>query len=274
MTGLARRLFLPFSRQTARHSGAAYSRWEIDPGERIGAPRRRGHGKAVINSLALLGLLGAGWATYHDPSLWPKGWSLVSATVSPAVEQAMQGLSSLLPSSEGTRTQQAGTEPAKTTSKPDALPWASLKTDAAKPEPPPAVAEKAPKQPIVIASAPPVRAVEPQQPPQAANPYEARAKAVGLHPDISRVLLAQLTETDYRNAGIAIRRALVETADDGVFTWPRERHDGLAVFEVRFVAGAATNCRRYVVTIEKSRWVTTALPVEKCGAELSPPKRP
>jgi hypothetical protein len=32
------------------------------------------------------------------------------------------------------------------------------------------------------------------------------------------------------------------------------------------VQGAAPACRRYVVTITKDGWLTTALPMEKCGA--------
>ena len=37
------------------------------------------------------------------------------------------------------------------------------------------------------------------------------------------------------------------------------------IFEVRFVPGAAEDCRRYVVTVTKDRWSTTAPPMEKCG---------
>src|SRR6185312_16892180 len=38
-----------------------------------------------------------------------------------------------------------------------------------------------------------------------ADPYQTRAAAAGLNPGLSRALLARLTPTDYRNAGIAIR---------------------------------------------------------------------
>ena len=92
-----------------------------------------------------------------------------------------------------------------------------------------------------------------------------RAAAVGLHPDLSSVLLARLSPTDYRNAGFAIETAMEETPDNAVFVWPRQRKPELALFRVRFVAGAAPGCRRYVVTVVKDGWPTTALPMEKCN---------
>jgi hypothetical protein len=97
-----------------------------------------------------------------------------------------------------------------------------------------------------------------------------RAEAVGLHPDLSRVLLARLSPTDYRNAGIAIQTAVAETPDSAVFVWPRQRKPELALFQVRFVPGAAPGCRRYVVTVTKDGWLTTALPMEKCGSQPQP----
>ena len=100
-----------------------------------------------------------------------------------------------------------------------------------------------------------------------------RAVAVGLHPDLSRVLLARLSPTDYRNAGIAIQSAVAETSDSAVFVWPRQRKPELALFQVRFVPGAAQGCRRYVVTIAKDGWLTTALPMERCGPHAGRSRR-
>lgn len=99
------------------------------------------------------------------------------------------------------------------------------------------------------------------------DPLQKRAVAAGLHPDLSRVLLARLSPTDFRNAGVAIQTAVAETPDDGVFVWPRERKPELALFQVRFVAGAAPDCRRYVVSVTKDGWLTTALPMEKCATQ-------
>lgn len=103
----------------------------------------------------------------------------------------------------------------------------------------------------------------------ATDPLGKRAEAVGLHPDLSRVLLSRLSETDFRNAGIAIRKAVAEVPEDGALEWPRDRSPALARFRVHFVPGVDANCRRYVVAIAKDGWLTTALPMEKCG--IKPP---
>ena len=140
-------------------------------------------------------------------------------------------------------------------------PPVSSESAVAKPEAPPTTTV------AVVEEAPP-----PALPPpvvELTDPYQKRAAAVGLHPNLSRVLLARLSQTDYRNAGIAIQRAVAGTPDTGVFVWPQQRKPELALFEVRFVPGAAPHCRRYVVTVTKDRWSTTALPMEKCGSRLA-----
>jgi surface antigen len=111
-------------------------------------------------------------------------------------------------------------------------------------------------------------AAAPLEPPLADknDRLQARALAVGLHPRLSRALLSQLSAEDYRNARQAIEKAVADTPDDGQLAWPRSRRSGLALFQVHFVAGAAPTCRRYVVTITKDGWSTTALPMERCGA--------
>ena len=101
--------------------------------------------------------------------------------------------------------------------------------------------------------------------PVATTPHQKRAEAVGLHPDLSGALLERMSATDYRNAGVAIATAITETPDTGVLVWPRQRKPELAQFEVRFVPGAAPDCRRYVVSVVKDGWSTTAMPMEKCG---------
>lgn len=108
---------------------------------------------------------------------------------------------------------------------------------------------------------------EPLPPPQVnpADPYQRRASAAGLHPGISRVLLARMSTSDYRNARYAVDTALDKTGDEAVFVWPRQRRPEQALFRVHFVPGAPQNCRRYVVTVVKDGWTTTALPLERCG---------
>jgi hypothetical protein len=121
------------------------------------------------------------------------------------------------------------------------------------PSPAAATAEAAPDEPL------PPPTVDPS------DPYQAKALAVGLHPGLSRVLLARLTKADYHNAGLAIRKAIAETPNTGVFIWPRQRKPDGALFRVHFVQGAAPTCRRYVVTVTKDGWSTTAPPMERCG---------
>jgi hypothetical protein len=59
---------------------------------------------------------------------------------------------------------------------------------------------------------------------------------------------------------------VAKTPDNDVFVWPKQRKPELALFRVHFVPGAAPTCRRYVVTVTKDGWSTTAPPMEKCGA--------
>ena len=114
---------------------------------------------------------------------------------------------------------------------------------------------------------------QPLPPPKAdpTDPNQKRALAAGLHPDLSRALLARLSVADYSNARAAIQTALAETPDDEVYTWPRKVTSTRAQFEVKFVASLSAACRRYVVIVTKDRWSTTAPPLEKCGGDL--PKR-
>ncbi|MBS0252666.1 MAG: hypothetical protein JSR78_16545 [Proteobacteria bacterium] len=107
-------------------------------------------------------------------------------------------------------------------------------------------------------------------PPQPSNdPLRKRAEAAGLHPDLSRAVLARLTSTDYRNAAYAIGKAIKTVPNNGEFIWPQKRKAGTAVFTVHFVQGAGRDCRRYVVTVTKDRWTSTALPMEKCGVKVA-----
>lgn len=106
-------------------------------------------------------------------------------------------------------------------------------------------------------------------PAPSSDPYRKKAEAVGLHPDLSRAVLARLTPADYRNAAYAIEKAIKTVPDDAEFTWPRARKTGAAVFNVHFVQGGGRDCRRYVVTVTKDRWTSTALPMEKCGVKIA-----
>ena len=100
-------------------------------------------------------------------------------------------------------------------------------------------------------------------------PQRKKATAAGLGPDLPNVLLSRLSKVDFQNAAYAIKTALAKTADDAKFSWPLAPSREQALFEIRFVAGAAFGCRRYVVTVTKDRWSSTTAALEKCGSVLA-----
>jgi hypothetical protein len=248
---------------------------ELYSGDRICPPRiGSGRGNAMLRAyIVIFVALGGSWALLGNQATW-QGWL---RTVTTAVSASMRG------GPPGSVEQDASAPAA-------AVPPSSTEA-AAKPvafDPPPSAPQ--PLQSSEIAAAPGAAAGTPATPtttdavrPQDADtqetqseplpppvvdpsdPYQKRAVAVGLHPDLSRVLLKRLSPTDYRNAGIAIQTAVAKTPDTAVFVWPRQRKPELALFEVHFVRGAAPDCRRYVVTVTKDGWSTTAPPMEKCG---------
>jgi hypothetical protein len=96
-----------------------------------------------------------------------------------------------------------------------------------------------------------------------------RAAAVGLHPQLPSELLVRLSPEDYHNAGIAIRTAVAETREGESFVWPRQQWPDLASFRVRIVRAANPDCHRYVVTVVKDGWSTTAPPMETCDVPVN-----
>jgi hypothetical protein len=275
-------------RAPARHSTAQtgydaldadehYAHGELLPGERIGPPLARTGGKAVFRGVVLLIALGGGWALLGDRVSWPR-WLLaefeaVSAStdrrvgpVGPVEPAASRAATTSLPVNAESTTKPAPLDAPPPTLQPPAPSKAATTPDAAvRPAAPPQTTTAVP--PAATGVDEPAAQPLPSAIADPADPYQMRAVAVGLHPDLSRVLLARLSPTDYRNAGTAIQTAMAETPDSGVFVWPRQRKPELALFQVRFVPGAAPSCRRYVVTITKDGWLTTAPPMEKCGSE-------
>jgi hypothetical protein len=100
-------------------------------------------------------------------------------------------------------------------------------------------------------------------------PQKKKAAAAGLGSDLPNVLLSRLSKVDFQNAAYAIKTALAKTADDAKFSWPLSPSRDQALFEVRFVTGAPSGCRRYVVTVTKDRWSSNTSAVEKCGAVVA-----
>jgi hypothetical protein len=134
---------------------------------------------------------------------------------------------------------------------------------------PTASAVQAAAAPAQSSPAAPPAAIAYAPPPRVEDPLRDRAIAAGLHPDLSRAVLQRLSTTDFRNVETAIRTALAETRDAEVLYWPRQSKAGDARFQIHFVPGAESDCRRYVVSIAKDGWTTTALPVERCGIKPS-----
>jgi hypothetical protein len=245
---------------------------EFLPGERIGPPLGRGHGRAVLRGLIILIVLGGGWVLVGQQTTLPKWLETQIAAAMASLEwrapERAGPASAALSTARTPAKQPIGAEPAPYAAQsPAANPTAAL-LDV---PPRPVVTTVPPTSAPATEAAPGVPLPPPIVDP--ADPYQKRAEAVGLHPELSRVLLARLSPTDYRNAGIAIATAIAETPDNAVLVWPRQRKPEQALFQVRFVPGAAPGCRRYVVSVTKDGWLTTALPMEKCGTQPRRPQR-
>ena len=245
-------------------SGGSYASEDFFPGERIGPPVRT-RARALLRKCLFLSIAaGIGWAAFNNPETVKAILSSAASTVSAMMEHHTP-------------------EPTAAAPKPAALqPLASSEIAAAPGEAAAPVAASQMQAAVAPDAAPADAADEdaapaasPLPPPKAdpADPYQSRALAVGLHPDLSRVLLTRLTPADYRNAGIAIKTALAETPDNAEYIWPKQRNPELALFQVHFVAGATPDCRRYVVQVTKGGWLTTALPMEKCGVRTGKPRQ-
>lgn len=248
----------------------AYELGEFLPGERIGPPPRRSGRKIVLRGIFLLAAAGGVWAFMSGQVTWP-AWlpTDISAMLSsldrrpaPPTPRAAEPLPRIetVPEKNLAAVEAPSLRPRPALSaKETVAPSADARTAAAPLTTgalPPAArrSDEAPDAPLRPAIADP------------SDPHQVRAAAVGLHPDLSRALLARLSPSDYRNAGIAIKNAF-EASESAVYVWPRQRKPEDALFKVRFVPSAAADCRRYVVTVTKDGWLTTALPMEKCGPQ-------
>ena len=244
-------------------AGDDYGSLELYSAERVGAPLPSRWKKLFRQSVFAIGLIGAGYAAIHAPEPW-RVWASDKIASAFAVFEAPAKLASGPPdASRPTLTEQKAAPPQALAQNDVAdAPAVAAPVVVATPEAVPEVSGEAndsndePASPSALP--PPV--VNP------ADPLETRAVSAGLHPGLSRALLAKLTADDFHNAHVAIQTALVETPDTQVFEFPKPRKAGQALFEVHFVPGAPADCRRYVVTVAKDRWLTTALPMEKCAA--------
>ncbi len=257
-----------------------YSPVELFPGERIGRPlAHTQYRTAVRRSIAMLIVIAGGWVMLDERATWPRWLMAETSALYSSLESRVRSLAEPVSPTAALTASPAG-------SLANTLPAPKLAAldQPLPPEPAPAVSmasaapvtqTKSVEQPETIAAVSPSAEAEaepmskPLPPPvvDANDPNQKKAVSVGLHPGLSRVLLARLSAADYRNAGAAIQTALVETPDNAVYIWPRQRKEDLAMFQVHFVPGAGDHCRRYVVTVSKDGWLTTALPMEKCGVK-------
>jgi hypothetical protein len=231
-------------------------------GDRLCAPRKGSGGSTLLSAALVIAIgLGGAWAAKSYPAAWQAAVSAASSLVEPGRPAPAEGAPPPAPVAV------ASPEPAAILPETRAVGGApGAEAGEAVLPPPPVDASEATVEAETVDGEP---APLPKPAADPADPNQKRALAAGLHPDLSRSLLARLTAADYRNASKAIKTALAETPDAGVYTWPREPTAKLAQFAVHFVKGAGPECRRYVVTVTKDRWSTTAPAMETCGADVS-----
>lgn len=242
-----------------------FSSEPFELGERMCPPPSRNRGGTMLQSLVVIAVIfGGGWLALYNREALDAVLSPVTSAISAAMEprnvaRQAEPVADQLPAAPAPIASreivaapgvETGTEIANAQAPSDGLTSPVATEDDGQ------AAAEAPPQPL-----PPLN-VDP------ADPYQERAMAVGLHPELSPALLSRLTADDYKNAGYAIKTALAETPERGVFKWPRKAGARQAHFEVRFVASASADCRRYVVIVTKDRWSTTAPAMETCGADL------
>jgi len=246
-------------RSSAFESYSAYdeddfypSEFEVSPGERIGGPVSRAN-DVLAWCVAIAIIIGGGWMMVHDDGALLKRLPELSAHVSNSIAGLVHTLGSSVPdeTADNSSLTLRSPPPPLTSAAPAPLPEPTPVAE------PPAI--KSEPMPSASSSATGEHDASSQ------DSYRARAEAVGLNPDISRSLLMRFSPNDFRNARIAIDRAVAKTPDGGVFIWPRQRKPKDALFQVKFVEGAGPDCRRYVVTVTMDNWTTTASPMEKCG---------
>lgn len=259
-----------------------FLRWELAPDDRVGAPPARRHKRGRWLALAVMVLAGGGiamiddkiaawnWTTAHLETTVSLGRSLIGEatpkypppTAPPPVLPVLSTLEPLDSAPVRTAGQEMSPLPAVAAAAPE--PLAKVDDESG--------GRDAPAEPATAASAEADKPAPLPPLPPLTDPLQKKAESVGLHPELSRALLQRLTATDFKNAAIAIKKAIAETADGSELVWPARPARGLARFRIHFVPGISQACRRYVVGVAKDGWLTTALPMEKCGVKPRPGK--
>ncbi len=250
--------------------GSSMGDWRVGADDRAGPPPARRSALRVVMHLAVL--LAGGGALYANPWiltrsvdwLWQQVETVRAWTPSPAQTDAR------VP--PGERDTSAAT-PARALPAPSRteLPVPAEQTvRVPAPDAQPASDTPASGQPAATAASsadPGFNAPYAPPKPPVAEPFQLRAEAVGLHPEMSKAVLSRLSPADFQNARIAIDKLLAEASSDAVVVWPAQRRASEAQFRVHLVPGSdGADCRRYVVAIAKDGWLTTGLPMERCSA--------
>jgi hypothetical protein len=237
---------------------------DIEPADRVGPPLPSRYKAALRRMLAGVLLLAATWAVIasgHGPQVVASAKSLLDGAISQAQEIASradqeQASVGAADASSGPAEPVAPIEQNSVAELPHELAPAQDEKAA------PAAGEALPTEAIGATYS---ETPEPAEDAEAKSPKRKTAIAAGLGPDLPNVLLTRLSDVDLKNAGYAIKTALAKTPDNASFAWPPAPSQQQALFEVRFVPGAAEGCRRYIVTVTKARWSSTSAALEKCA---------
>ena len=303
MVAFGRRSTSDYPRYDSFDSDEIFAFDEMTPGERVCPPPHRSRMAAALRSiLFLLIAVGVGWVLMADRTAWPEWLNVVLDHSTGLIDRAQTQLNDnatrvaegpepsfnqpsleqaalderALPETEGSSpSTEIAAESPEQMERPEEVESREVvtlnATETQDDESSEVLADNEtaslPETAADNENAQPERLPPPRVDPE--DPYQRRAVAVGLHPGLSRVLLERMSPTDYRNAGIAIQRALGNPDNNATVVWPRQRIPELALFRVRFVPGAPQGCRRYVVTITKDGWTTTAPPMESCGSRTA-----
>ncbi|MDQ8697353.1 hypothetical protein [Hyphomicrobium sp. LHD-15] len=237
----------------------------VEPSERAGAPlpnRRKARLRRMLAGIVLVAGTWVAVANLGVEGVIETGKSFYEIAVSNAQDMIARVKPEGLPTTDSTPNNLAGASaPALPNGQPAeaALPELTITQN---PATGPAAEEAPSTEAMGTAYA---EKAEPAEEIKDQSPKRKRAIAAGLGPDLPNVLLTRLSQGDLKNAGYAIKTALAKTADDASFSWPPKPSREQALFEIRFVQGAPSGCRRYIVTVTKDRWSSTSAALEKCG---------
>ncbi len=235
--------------------------FNVEPGERVGAPppdRRKAGLRRFFLTMVLIG--GAAAVVSH------LGLEAVIASARSAYEVVAANTGEII--ARARERMPATPPPAPVPQIQEAAAPAILPELTAAPEPA-AAASAEPSPPAEAMGSAYAETPKPEELVPDDSPKRKTAIKAGLSPDLPNVLLTRLSDADLKNAAYAIKTALAKTPDDKSFAWPSKPSQKQALFEVRFVPGAAEGCRRYIVTVTKDRWASTSAALEKCTTPTS-----